>query len=94
MSARPLVGPKAPQPGASSRSGDARSIGRLSGVCHVVRARESPQMSYLMPTRREPEMSATANTPASSMRQSRVETRLGVLGFDDGAPSAATAEVL
>jgi hypothetical protein len=50
-------------------------------------------MSYVTPTRREREMSATTNTPALITTPGRVETRLGVLGFDDRAPSAATAEV-
>jgi hypothetical protein len=39
-------------------------------------------------------MSATADTLASITTPDTVETRLGTLDFDDGAPSAATAELL
>jgi len=38
-------------------------------------------------------MSATANTPESITTPDRVESRLGTLEFDDGAPSPATAEL-
>jgi hypothetical protein len=38
-------------------------------------------------------MSATASAPASMTTPDRVETRLGVLEFVDGRPSAATAEM-
>jgi hypothetical protein len=39
-------------------------------------------------------MSASADTPVSITTPDRVESRLGTLEFDDGAPSAATAELL
>lgn len=39
-------------------------------------------------------MTATASTPASITTPDRIESRLGTLEFDDGAPSPATAEPL
>ncbi len=39
-------------------------------------------------------MSAGANTPESITTPDRVESRLGTLEFEDGAPSPATAELL
>jgi hypothetical protein len=39
-------------------------------------------------------MGATGNTPASITPPDRVESRLGTLEFNDGAPSPATAELL
>lgn len=39
-------------------------------------------------------MTATAGTPASITTPDRVESRLGTLEFDDGAPSPATAALL
>ena len=39
-------------------------------------------------------MSAAANTPESITTPDRMESRLGTLEFEDGAPSPATAELL
>jgi hypothetical protein len=43
-----------------------------------------------MPTRKEPEMSATTDTPASITTPGMVETRVGVLEFDDVRQLATT----
>ena len=40
------------------------------------------------------EMAAIASTPASITTPDRIASRLGTLEFDDGAPSAATVELL